>query len=247
MLLSGTSVITCPHTPTLAILASSMVWQSSTSVATRGDTWHHGAERGRHEYIVHLKLHHIIDGSQGLEGWPGSCNQWYYTTRLIDFLPAQEYDEYITHARCRKVRLTRLLQTRNVPWRWKVAWVGWAQRHISHVNDGMHKRKALDTHCPFPSTLPYPWCKVSITGTICESSFKFFFSSSGTSAQSPSTLIIGRHWALRVKWNRRIPTFPKYLHRLLKSRSTPMYGTCLDIPRMVLVKVCSEGDVNTPE
>ena len=68
MLLSGTSVITCPHTPTLAILASSMVWQSSTSVATRGDTWHHGAERGRHEYIVHLKLHHIIDGSQGLEG-----------------------------------------------------------------------------------------------------------------------------------------------------------------------------------
>ena len=68
MLLSGTSVIACSYTPTLAILASFMVWQSSTSIATRGDRWHHGAERGRHEYIVHLKLHHIIDGSQGLEG-----------------------------------------------------------------------------------------------------------------------------------------------------------------------------------
>lgn len=65
------------------------------------------------------------------------------------------------------------------------------------------------THLPLPSILPYPCCRVSMTGTTSEFSVSPFFSSSGTRLQSLSTLIIGRQYWLRVRWKWRIPTLPK--------------------------------------
>jgi|SRR5216684_5205024 len=68
---------------------------------------------------------------------------------------------------------------------------------------------AVRTHWPLPNTLLYPWCSTFTTGTTCEFFSRSFLCSSGTSVHNLSTLIVGFHCALRVKWKWRIPTLPK--------------------------------------
>ena len=71
------------------------------------------------------------------------------------------------------------------------------------------RKTETNTHWPLPKTLPYPAWRVSITGTISEVSVRPSFCAEGTSVQSLSTLMMGRHWRLRVRWKQSITTLPK--------------------------------------
>jgi hypothetical protein len=82
----------------------------------------------------------------------------------------------------------------------------------SLANPQSHTKRwfpAVRTNRPLPNTLLYPWCSTFTTGTTCESSLRSFLCSSGTRVHNLSTLIVGFHCVLRIKWKRRIPTLPK--------------------------------------